>query len=36
VLETTRKADWRTQFTAFAKYGRDPFDDAAEDEFPGR
>ncbi len=33
VLEVARDGDWKAQFSGFSRYGYDPFDYAAEDEF---
>jgi hypothetical protein len=35
LVETVREGDWRERFPTFARYGRDLFDYAAEDEFLG-
>jgi nucleoside-diphosphate-sugar epimerase len=32
-LEIARERDWKAQFSVFSRYGYDPFDYAAEDEF---
>jgi nucleoside-diphosphate-sugar epimerase len=35
-LEIARDGDWSAQFSVFGRYGYDPFDYAAEDEFLGK